>query len=68
MKKSFNKFEYVKDLGADLIREFEKKGKTTHPHSIGEGREKSAIDKLRDILPDGVDIGSGFFWQYIITM
>lgn len=60
MKKSFNTFEYVKDLGADLIREFEKKGKTTHPHSIGEGREKSAIDKLRDILPDGVDIGSGF--------
>lgn len=27
MKKSFNTFEYVKDLGADLIREFEKKGK-----------------------------------------
>lgn len=25
--KSFDTFEYVKDLGIDLVREFEKKGK-----------------------------------------
>lgn len=60
MKKTFDTFEYVKDLGIDLVREFEKKGKTTHPNSVGEGREKSAIDKLKDILPDGVGVGSGF--------
>lgn len=60
IRKQFNTFEYVKDLGIDLVREFEKKGKTTHTNSVGEGREKSAIDKLKDILPDGVGIGSGF--------
>lgn len=60
MKKSFDTFEYIKDLGKDLIRDFEKSAKTTHPHSVGDGREKSAINKLKDILPDGVGVGSGF--------
>lgn len=60
MRKTFDTFEYVIDLGKDLVREFEKAGKTTHPHSVGEGREKSAIDKLKDILPSGVGVGSGF--------
>jgi len=60
MKKNFDTFEYVIDLGVDLVREFEKAGKTTHPHSVGEGREKSAIDKLKDILPSGIGVGSGF--------
>ena len=60
MKKTFDTFEYVNDLGKDLIRDFEKAGKTTHPHSVGEGREKSAIKRLRDILPSGIEIGSGF--------
>ena len=60
MKKTFDTFEYVNDLGKDLIRDFEKAGKTTHPHAVGEGREKSAINKLKDILPSGVGIGSGF--------
>lgn len=60
MKKSFDTFEYVQDLGEDLVRSFEKAGKTTHPHSVGGGKEKSAIYKLQDILPSGVGIGRGF--------
>lgn len=60
MRKEFNTFEYVDDLGKDLIRDFEKAGKTTHPHSVGEGREKSTINKLKDIMPKGIGIGSGF--------
>lgn len=60
LKKSFDTFEYVKDLGRDLIRDFEKSAKTTHPHSVGDGREKGAINKLKNILPDGVGVGSGF--------
>ena len=54
MRKNFDTFEYVDDLGKDLVRDFEKAGKTTHPHSVGEGREKSAINKLKDILPSGI--------------
>lgn len=60
MEKTFNTFEYVKDLGIDLVRDFEKSGKTTHPHSVGEGREKSAMNKLRNLLPEGIGVGSGF--------
>ena len=60
MRKNFDTFEYVNDLGIDLIRDFEKAGKTTHPHSVGEGKEKSAINKLKDILPSGIGVGSGF--------
>ena len=60
MRKNFDTFEYVDDLGNDLVRDFEKAGKTTHPHSVGEGREKSAINKLKDILPSGIGVGSGF--------
>lgn len=60
MRKTFDTFDYVKDLGKDLVHEFEKAGKTTHPHSVGGGREKSAIDKLKDILPEGIGVGSGF--------
>lgn len=60
MRNNFDTYEYVNDLGKDLIRDFEKAGKTTHPHAVGEGREKSAINKLKDILPSGIGIGSGF--------
>lgn len=63
MRRKFNTFEYVNDLGKDLVREFEKSGKTTHPHSVGGGREKSSIDKLKDILPSGIGIGSGFVFD-----
>lgn len=34
MRKNFDAFEYVDDLGKDLVRDFEKAGKTTHPHSV----------------------------------
>ena len=60
MRDYFDTYEYVDDLGKDLIRDFEKAGKTTHPHSVGGGREKTAINKLKNILPSGIGIGSGF--------
>lgn len=60
MKKSFDTFEYIQDLGEDLVRSFEKAGKTTHPHSVGGGKEKGAISKLQNILPSGVGVGRGF--------
>ena len=42
------------------VFEFEKAGMTTHPHAVGSGRENSARMKLKNILPAGVGIGSGF--------
>lgn len=60
MERNFNAKEYVKLLGEELIYEFEKAGKTTHPHAVGSGRENSAREKLKAILPAGVGVGSGF--------
>lgn len=47
-------------LGKELVFEFDKAGMTTHPHAVGSGRENSARMKLKNILPAGVGIGSGF--------
>jgi len=43
-----------------LVNAFDLAGKTTHPQSVGSGREKSAKDKLKRVLPAGVGVGSGF--------
>ena len=50
MRDYFDTYEYVDDLGKDLIRDFEKAGKTTHPHSVGGGREKTAMVLLLILL------------------
>lgn len=47
-------------LGEELVFEFNKAGMTTHPHAVGSGRENSARIKLKNILPAGVGVGSGF--------
>lgn len=60
MEKNFNIQDYVKILGEELVFEFIKAGMTTHPHAVGSGRENSARKKLKDILPAGIGIGSGF--------
>ncbi len=60
MQSHFNTQEYVKMLGEELVFEFCKAGMTTHPHAVGGGRENSARMKLKNILPAGVGIGSGF--------
>lgn len=60
MENTFNAKEYVKLLGEELVYEFEKAGMATHPHAVGGGREHSAREKLKAILPAGVGVGSGF--------
>lgn len=60
MKNSFNTQEYIRLLGEELILEFSKAGMTTHPHAVGGGRESSARTKLKNILPAGIGVGSGF--------
>lgn len=60
MKDSFSTQDYIKMLGEELVFEFNKAGMTTHPHAVGSGRENSARMKLKNILPAGVGVGSGF--------
>lgn len=60
MKNNFNVQDYIKFLGEELVHEFSVAGMTTHPHAVGSGRENSARLKLKNILPAGVGVGSGF--------
>lgn len=60
MESSFNLKEYIRILGQELVSEFEKAGIMTHPAAVGAGREASAKQKLKQILPAGVGVGSGF--------
>lgn len=60
MEDTFNSVEYIKSLGEDLVNDFIKAGKSTHPCSVGSGREKALMNKLKSILPHGVGVGSGF--------
>ena len=60
MEATFSTKKYVKELGENLVREFNRAGMTTHPHAVGTGREISAKKKLKSILPAGIGIGSGF--------
>ena len=60
MDKTFNISSYFEILAKDLVNAFDKAGKTTHPQSVGSGREKSVKDQLQRLLPAGVGIGSGF--------
>ena len=60
MKNNFSVQDYIKFLGEELVHEFSVAGMTTHPHAVGSGRENSARLKLKNILPAGVGVGSGF--------
>lgn len=60
MEESFNPQEFIRILGQELVSEFDKAGIMTHPGAVGAGRETSAKQKLKQILPAGVGVGSGF--------
>lgn len=60
MDNNFDQRLYIKYLGEELISEFSRASMMTQPVAIGSGREQSAKQKLKLILPAGVGIGSGF--------
>lgn len=63
MVDTFNSEEYIRTLGIELVNDFAKAGKSTHPCSVGSGREKALMNKLKSILPHGVGVGSGFVFD-----
>lgn len=60
MKAGFNSFDYVNDLSQELVSKFEKAGTGTTPATVGMAREKAVRDKLKQLLPGSIDIGTGF--------
>ena len=63
MENMFNSEDYIKTLGDELVNDFIKAGKSTHPCSVGSGREKALMNKLKSILPHGIGVGSGFVFD-----
>ena len=59
MAKNFDPIEYTKQVGQELVAQFEIAGLGTTPGLVGSAREFPVRDKLRQLLPRGMDIGSG---------
>ena len=58
MSNKFDISRYIETLGGELISAFEKGGLAQSPGEKGGSRENAVHDKLRQLLPSGVGIGS----------
>lgn len=63
MEKEFVFAKYVSELGKELVHELNKAKLATHPVAVGSNKEFGVIQKLQDLLPAGVGIGSGFVYD-----
>ena len=59
MERNFDPFEYVEQVGLDLVQDFEKARRATTPGLVGSAMEKSVRRALTTLLPYGAAIGSG---------
>lgn len=59
MKGSFDPAEFVRRLGRDLVRAFDDAREATTPELVGDAMEQPVRDRLEQILPRGIAVGSG---------
>ena len=59
MSKAFDPIAYVTLVGQELVAAFQMAGFATSPGQIGSAREVPVRDKLMQLLPRGVGVGSG---------
>lgn len=59
MKASFDPAGLVRDIGHDLVRDFGKARKATTPELVGDAMEQPVKNRLEQILPKGIGVGSG---------
>ena len=60
MSEHFSIDKYLSILGDELIAAFAQGGLAPSPGTKGASREKAVRDKLRQLLPSGIGVGSGF--------
>ena len=60
MSRSFEPIAYVMRVGQELVSAFQMAGFATTPGQVGSAREVPVKDKLMQLLPRGVGVGSGF--------
>ena len=59
MQSTFRPAEFVRRIGHDLIRAFENAREATTPTLIGNAMEQPVRERLEQILPQGIGVGSG---------
>ena len=59
MEETFDPIAYANSVGEDLVTAFDRAGVATTPGFVGSSREKVAKDKLEQLLPPGIGVGSG---------
>ncbi len=59
MKSTFDVAEFVRVVGQDLVRAFENARGATTPELVGDAMEQPVRDRLEQILPGGIGVGSG---------
>ena len=60
MDKTFDVNNFIAGIGTDLVNDFEKARAATSPTAVGDAMEFPVRDKLEQILPRGIGVGSGF--------
>ena len=63
MKDSFDPHSFLQKTGKDLVSTFDKADDATTPSGVGDAKEKSVIERLDQILPVGIGLGSGFVFD-----
>ena len=59
MSTTFNPAEFVKDVGDELVASFDRARKATTPDLTGDAMEQPIRDRLEQVLPKGIGVGSG---------
>ena len=59
LDRTFDATRFVRDVGRDLIAEFENARRATTPELVGSAMEAAARNRLEQILPSEVAVGTG---------
>ena len=59
MQKTFDTGQFVSRIGEALVREFDDSRQATTPELVGDAMEQPVRDRLQQILPRGIGVGSG---------
>ena len=60
MDKNFDVDKFIADIGVDLVNDFERARGATSPSAVGDAMEVPVRERLEQILPRGIAVGSGF--------
>ena len=59
MKPTFDPADFIRRIGRDLVRAFGDAREATTPELVGDAMEQPVRDRLEQILPRGIGVGSG---------